>query len=80
VSSTAIILCVASQPVFIVVIEFGIDAVRKLLDTPSYTQDQVINSAVRSGNEIARFSREVYEDDDYVSVIIRHWRRVCSEV
>jgi hypothetical protein len=35
VSFAAIILCVASQRVFIVVY-FVIDSVRKLLDTPSY--------------------------------------------
>jgi hypothetical protein len=38
VSSAAIILCVASQRVFIVVY-FVIDSVRKLLDTPSYAKD-----------------------------------------
>jgi hypothetical protein len=36
VSFTAIILCVASQRVFIV--DFVIDSVRKLLVTPSYTE------------------------------------------
>jgi hypothetical protein len=37
VSFVAIILCVASQGVFIVVsVYFVIDSVRKLLDTPSY--------------------------------------------
>jgi hypothetical protein len=35
VSSAAISFCVASQRVFIVV-DFVIDSVRKLLDTPSY--------------------------------------------
>jgi hypothetical protein len=34
-----ITLCVASQRVFIVVVYFVIDSVRKLLDTPSYTKD-----------------------------------------
>jgi hypothetical protein len=39
VSFAAITLCVASQRVFIVaVVYFGIDSVRKLLDTPSYRQ------------------------------------------
>jgi hypothetical protein len=37
VSLAAIILCVASQRVFIVVVYFVIDSVRQLLDTPSYT-------------------------------------------
>jgi hypothetical protein len=32
----AITLCVASQRVFVVVVYFVIDSVRKLLDTPSY--------------------------------------------
>jgi hypothetical protein len=39
VSFAAIILCVASQRVFIVVVAvvyFVVDSVRKLLDTPSY--------------------------------------------
>jgi hypothetical protein len=36
VSFAAITLCVASQRVFIVVVVFVIDSVRKLLDTPSY--------------------------------------------
>jgi hypothetical protein len=37
VSFAAITLCVASQRVFVVVVYFVIDSVRKLLDTPSYT-------------------------------------------
>jgi hypothetical protein len=36
VSFAAITLCVASQRVFIVVVYFVIDSVRKLLDTISY--------------------------------------------
>jgi hypothetical protein len=39
VSSAAITLCVASQRVFIIIVDdvyFVIDSVRKLLDTPSY--------------------------------------------
>jgi len=35
-SFAAIILCVASQRVFIVVVYFVIGSIRKLLDTPSY--------------------------------------------
>jgi hypothetical protein len=35
-SFAAITLCVASQAVFIIVVYFVIDSVRKLLDTPSY--------------------------------------------
>jgi len=36
VSFTAITLCIASQRVFIVVVCFVIESVRKLLDIPSY--------------------------------------------
>jgi hypothetical protein len=36
VSFAAITLCVASQRVFVIVVYFVIDSVRKLLDTPSY--------------------------------------------
>jgi hypothetical protein len=36
VSFAAILLCVASQRVFVFVVYFVIDSVRKLLDTPSY--------------------------------------------
>jgi hypothetical protein len=37
VSFATITLCVASQLVFTVVVYFVIDSVRKLLDTPSYS-------------------------------------------
>jgi hypothetical protein len=37
VSFAVITLCVASQRVFVVVVDFVIDSVRKLFDTPSYT-------------------------------------------
>jgi enhancing lycopene biosynthesis protein 2 len=36
VSFAAITLCAASQRVFVAVVDFVIDSVRKLLDTPSY--------------------------------------------
>jgi hypothetical protein len=39
VSFAAITLCVASQRMFVVVVHFVIDSVRKLLDTPSYVHD-----------------------------------------
>jgi hypothetical protein len=38
VSFAAITLCVSSQRMFIVIVYFVIDSVRKLLDTPSYTR------------------------------------------
>jgi hypothetical protein len=41
VSFAAITLCVASQRVFIVVIYFVTDSVRKLLDTPSYFDKKI---------------------------------------
>jgi hypothetical protein len=40
VSFSAITLCVVSQRVFIVVVYFVNDSVRKLLDTPSYIRTQ----------------------------------------
>jgi hypothetical protein len=51
VSFAAIILCVASQSVFIVVavIYFVIDSVWKLMDIPSYTP-QICDSHAHSGN------------------------------
>jgi hypothetical protein len=36
VSFAATTLCVASQQVFVFVVDFVIDSARKLLDTPSY--------------------------------------------
>jgi hypothetical protein len=42
VSFAAITLCVASQRVFVVVVYFVIDSVRKLLNTPSYAKHQRI--------------------------------------
>jgi len=44
VSFAAITICVASQPVFVVVVYFVIDSVRKLLDSPSYA----LHSSYRS--------------------------------
>jgi hypothetical protein len=46
VNFAAITLCVASQQVFIVVVYFLIDSVRKLLDTPSYTHNINISCCV----------------------------------
>jgi hypothetical protein len=43
VSFAAITLCVASQRMFIVVVYFVINSARKLLDTPSYTTNQLTN-------------------------------------
>jgi hypothetical protein len=48
VSFTAIPLCVASQRVFIIVVYFVIDSVRKLLDTPSYNSLLVQSSSAKS--------------------------------
>jgi len=41
VSFVAITVCVASQRMFIVVVYFVIDSVRKLLDIPSYTVSEI---------------------------------------
>jgi hypothetical protein len=40
VSFAAITLCLATRRVFIAVVYFVIDSVRKLLDTPSYVSSQ----------------------------------------
>jgi hypothetical protein len=47
VSFATIALCVASQLVFIVVVYFVIESVRKLLDTPSYT-----NRLIKAGHDL----------------------------
>jgi hypothetical protein len=44
VSFAVITLCVASQRVFIVVVYFIIDSVRKLLDTPSYVDPTLLKT------------------------------------
>jgi uncharacterized membrane protein len=49
VSFAAITLCVTSQRVLIVVY-FVIDTVRKLLDTPSYTESKAPREVLRSVN------------------------------
>jgi len=46
VSFVAITLCVASQRVFIVVVYFVIDSVRKLLGTPSYVHAKLCRLTV----------------------------------
>jgi len=43
----AITLCVASQRVFIVVVYFVIDSVRKLLDTPSYNSRYLTKCGIK---------------------------------
>jgi uncharacterized membrane protein YjgN (DUF898 family) len=49
VSFAAITICATSQRVFIVVIYFVIDSVRKLLDTPSYVGVR-FNFSTRNGS------------------------------
>jgi hypothetical protein len=52
VSFAAIILCVASQHVFISVVYFVIDPVRTLLDIPSYMNDSCkFNEKVADGRQ-----------------------------
>jgi hypothetical protein len=48
VSFAAITLCVASQRVFIVVVYFVIDSIRKLLDTSTYALPKII-TVIKSG-------------------------------
>jgi hypothetical protein len=55
VSFAAITLCVASQRVFVVVVYFVIDSVRKLLDTPSYNNDIWHSAEAVNGLNSIRF-------------------------
>jgi hypothetical protein len=61
VSFVAISLCVSSQRVFIVVVYFVIDSVRKLLDIPSYTEQYKVHSSCLD-------FREVHPEQEYSSV------------
>jgi hypothetical protein len=51
VSFAAITLCIASQRVFIIVVYFVIDSVRKLLVTPSY----VLSAVLKHGHTEMKF-------------------------
>jgi hypothetical protein len=57
VSFASITLCVASQRVFIVVVYFVIDSVRKLLDIPSYITLQITPGLVHSYSARQKMSR-----------------------
>jgi len=46
----AITFCVASQRVFIIVVYFAVDSVRKLLDTPPYTSTGCLKTERRNHN------------------------------
>jgi hypothetical protein len=59
VSFVAITFCVASQRVFIVVVYFVIDSVRKLLDVPSYATVLLVGNTVSSINICHRSLRSV---------------------
>jgi hypothetical protein len=54
VSFAAITLCVASQQVFILVVDFVIDSVRKILDTLSYI------CIIKSNSEFISFVQHNY--------------------
>jgi hypothetical protein len=56
----AMTLCVASQWVFIVVVYFVIDEVRKLLDTPSYSLNTSYRRRVRSFKNNKSVSQSLY--------------------
>jgi uncharacterized protein HemY len=65
----AITLCIASQLVFIVVVVvvvvvvvyFVIDAVRKLLDTPSYCRENTVHQRNAVKYELLKEIRPFYE-------------------
>jgi tRNA G37 N-methylase TrmD len=81
VSVAAIILCVASQRVFIVVVYFVMGLVRKVLDTPSYKAMTV----VRTTTLVPKFCRSGKGKGKAVPVLLvtqhhamkAHWRSAC---
>jgi hypothetical protein len=58
VSFAAITLCAASQRMFIVVVYFVIDSVRELLDTPSYSFQEVSEKSSLAYHKIEFWSSE----------------------
>jgi hypothetical protein len=65
VSFAAVTLCVASQRVFIVVVCFVIDSVRKLLDTPSYMYKTTVLSVVLYGCETSSLTlQDVHAEEN----------------
>jgi hypothetical protein len=73
VSFAAITLCVASQRVFIAVVYFIIDSVRKLLDTPSYTK--VVSQAGRGDRNEQDLERGCESDNLDVTAANRSLNR-----
>jgi hypothetical protein len=67
----AITLCVAPQRVFIVVVYFVIDSVRKFLDTPSYVQEHRRYRAARQKDGRKCFMAGPCEHGKEFSVSIR---------
>jgi hypothetical protein len=61
VSYAAIELCIASQRVFIFVVYFVIDSVRKLLDTLSYVLDGVVLGYAQRQVKLFTFTTFLYE-------------------
>jgi hypothetical protein len=61
VSCAAITLCIAAQRVFVVVVVyFVIDSVRKLLDTPSYT-DTSLSERTQQSKGVLKWRSHAYE-------------------
>jgi len=63
VSFAATTLCVASQRLFVVVVYFVIDSVRKLLDTSSYTASQPRNT--RTWNVLLNENLELVQNKTF---------------
>jgi hypothetical protein len=71
VSFAAITLCIASQRVFIVVsVYFVIDSVRKLLDTPSYTNER--------RHTYRYLINATQHTSDYTYISVQYFKVECS--
>jgi hypothetical protein len=75
VSFTTITLCVASRRVFIVVVYFVIDSVRKLLDTPSYAQNLLYMGHVARMEQMRNAYKTSVRNPEGNRPIGRCWRR-----
>jgi hypothetical protein len=82
VSFAVMTLCVASQRVFIVVsVYFGIDSVRKLLDTPSYMiMFRHPNSGQNQNKRRANESFENLEKFEYLGTTLTNQNDIRDEI
>jgi hypothetical protein len=79
VSFAAIIVCVASQRVFIVVVHFVIDSVQKLLDTPWYvTHEQKKSRGIQRGQFQGSCGRIVTPDKQNSKILAAYGSTNCG--